>query len=163
MEQDDIDFDEEELEGERVRPKQTEETEDEDVQMAGPESETLMDGSSSSIRPEHLTSDGDDEPSAMEGQQADEAPPPAQPEAAKPKRKIRITHDQYMELQSLIVIHLTEVERVTANGLDREELIDWYLEQKEDLMQDIEDIEYQKELVTKMLRKLVKVCSYERL
>ncbi|KAF8969324.1 hypothetical protein BDZ97DRAFT_1795070, partial [Flammula alnicola] len=34
-------------------------------------------------------------------------------------------------------------------------LIDWYLEQKEGEMQDIEQ-EYEKELITKLLRKLVK-------
>ncbi|KAF8969316.1 hypothetical protein BDZ97DRAFT_1795004, partial [Flammula alnicola] len=39
--------------------------------------------------------------------------------------------------------------------MDREELIDWYLEQKEGEMQHIEQLEYE-ELITKLLRKLVK-------
>ena len=62
-----------------------------------------------------------------------------------------------MQLQSLIVYHLSQVERETGKGLDRDELIDWYLETKEEEIQDVEELEYEKELITKMLRKLVKV------
>lgn len=68
-----------------------------------------------------------------------------------------ITHDKYVSLQSLIVLHLSEVERQTGSGMDKDELIDWYLELKEEEIQDVEELEYEKELVTKMLRKLVKV------
>jgi hypothetical protein len=44
-------------------------------------------------------------------------------------------------------------------GIDRDELIDWYLEMKEEEIQDVDELEYEKELVTKVLRKLVKVRS----
>jgi DNA replication licensing factor MCM6 len=81
---------------------------------------------------------------------------PLAPQPA-PKRRMVITHDKYMTLQSLIVLHLSATERETGQGLDRDELIDWYLESKESEMQDVEELEYEKELVTKMLRKLVKV------
>jgi DNA replication licensing factor MCM6 len=86
-------------------------------------------------------------------------PPPAI-SSAPPKRRMVITHDKYMTLQSLIVLHLSAVERETGRGVDRDELIDWYLELKESEIQDIEELEYEKELVTKMLRKLVKVRIY---
>lgn len=87
------------------------------------------------------------------------APPQPQlgEEPAKPKRRMVITHDKYVTLQSLIVMHLSQVERDTGRGMDRDELIDWYLELKEDEIQDVEELEYEKELITKMLRKLVKV------
>lgn len=85
------------------------------------------------------------------GSVAPEVPPPP------PKRRMVITHDKYMTLQSLIVLHLSQVERETGKGLDRDELIDWYLETKEDDIQDVDELEYEKELITKMLRKLVKV------
>ena len=68
-----------------------------------------------------------------------------------------ITHDKYVSLQSLIVLHLSQVERDTGTGMDKDELIDWYLELKEEEIQDVEELEYEKELITKMLRKLVKV------
>jgi DNA replication licensing factor MCM6 len=76
---------------------------------------------------------------------------------AAPKRRMVITHDKYMTLQSLVVLHLSATERETGRGIDRDELIDWYLEQKESQIQDVEELEYEKELITKMLRRLVKV------
>lgn len=93
--------------------------------------------------------------------------PSAAPEVAAPpqppKRRMIITHDKYIQLQSLIVLHLSQVERETGRGVDRDDLIDWYLELKEAEMQDVEDIEYEKELITKMLKKLVRVSAVYRL
>jgi DNA replication licensing factor MCM6 len=80
---------------------------------------------------------------------------PAAP--AKPKRKMIISHDKYVTLQSLVILHLQEVEAKTKSGMEREDLIDWYLEHVEEGLQSIEDIEYERELMTKLLRKLVKV------
>ena len=79
------------------------------------------------------------------------------PLPAAPKRRMVITHDKYMTLQSLIVLHLSVTERETGRGIDRDELIDWYLERKESEIQDVDELEYEKELITKMLRRLVKV------
>jgi DNA replication licensing factor MCM6 len=56
-----------------------------------------------------------------------------------------ITHDKYMTLQSLVVLHLSATERETGRGIDRDELIDWYLELKESEIQDVEELEYEKE------------------
>ncbi|KAJ3526484.1 hypothetical protein NM688_g8256 [Phlebia brevispora] len=67
-----------------------------------------------------------------------------------------ITHDKFMTLQSLIIMHLTQVERETGSGVDRDDLIDWYLETRESQIDDVDELEYEKELITKMLRKLVK-------
>ena len=36
-----------------------------------------------------------------------------------------------MTMQSLIVLHLNVREREIGKGTDRDELVDWYLEQKE--------------------------------
>jgi DNA replication licensing factor MCM6 len=82
-----------------------------------------------------------------------------QPAPAATKRKLKITHDKYMTMQSLIVLHLSEVERSTGRGEEREALIDWYLEKKEEEggLTNMEDLEYEKELFTKVLSKLVKV------
>ena len=80
----------------------------------------------------------------------------ATPHAA-PKRKMVITHDKFTKLRELIILHLLETERGAGHGTDRDELIDWYLEAKESEIQDVEELEYEKELITKMLRRLVKV------
>lgn len=102
--------------------------------------------------------DMDAAPSGPSSSRAASSTPPAVP-PPPPKKRMIITHDKYMQLQSLIVLHLSQVERDTGRGMDRDDLIDWYLELREAEMQDVEDIEYEKELITKMLRKLVRVSA----
>ncbi|CCA74171.1 probable MCM6-involved in replication [Serendipita indica DSM 11827] len=84
------------------------------------------------------------------------ATPQAPP--APPKRKLKITHDKYMTMQSLVVLHLSEIEKAGGGGVEREALIDWYLEKKEEegAINNLEELEYEKELFTKVLAKLVK-------
>lgn len=82
------------------------------------------------------------------------------PMPAPPKRRMVITHDKYVELQTMIVLHLAAHEQSTGKGMDREELIDWYLEQRENEMHDIEELEYEKELIVKLLKRLVKVYLF---
>lgn len=67
------------------------------------------------------------------------------------------TDNQYMEIMNLCVLYLSEVERDSGTGVDREELIQWYLEQKENDFESEEDMEYEKELIGKALTKLAKV------
>ncbi|KAF8622100.1 hypothetical protein AX15_007237 [Amanita polypyramis BW_CC] len=161
VEQDDIDFDEEELgAADRTRPRSsapegTDNDLDQDVAMSTEVEGTDPTGPNAVSTDHTQTSDTKiaQKPSSQaDGATAiDPAAPPAQP-----KRRMVITHDTYITLRSMIVLHLTQVERETGRGVDRDELIDWYLELKEETMQDIDEIEYHKELVTKMLRKLVK-------
>lgn len=90
------------------------------------------------------------------------------------KRKMRITcehpfflpclnelityaDNQYMEIMNLCVLYLSEVERDSGTGVDREELIQWYLEQKENDFESEEDMEYEREVIGKALTKLAKV------
>ncbi|KAJ3722670.1 MCM2/3/5 family-domain-containing protein [Lentinula raphanica] len=158
VEQDDIDFDEEELEGERDKPTAQEPSTDvaeesQDVEMSGIDQseETQLEGGQSTVN--------EDQASGAVGAASSSHTDGVQQAAAassSTKRRMIISHDKYITLKSLIIYHLTEVERNTHQGLDRDDLIDWYLETKEEEMQDIEDIEYEKELITKMLRKLVK-------
>lgn len=160
MEQDDIDFDEEELEGERgdMRPSQLNATDDADNDRDTPMDAEMdeMDESSMPVNvrvraPAAPAPRGSSSRAGSAALGGDNVPPPA------PKRRMVITHDKYMTLQSLIVLHLTATERETGRGIDRDELIDWYLEVKESEIQDVEELEYEKELITKMLRRLVKV------
>lgn len=169
VEQDDIDFDEEELEGERDDGRQraaaadpTDDVDgDQDVEMSAAEMEAMdqMEESSMGINGVRVTGAAAGLAAASSSSRASSAaagadavpPPPA------PKRRMIITHDKYMTLQSLIVLHLSATEREKGRGIDRDELIDWYLELKESEIQDVDELEYEKELITKMLRKLVKV------
>ncbi|KAJ6515530.1 MCM2/3/5 family-domain-containing protein [Mycena sanguinolenta] len=156
VEQDDIDFDEEELEGERgdARPRTTagdrdDNDDNDDVEMSGAD----MDQTDSSLPVPQL------QQQPAPGSEADPADASIGDQVATPppqKRRMIITHDKYITLQSLIILKITSVERETGSGIDRDELIDWYLEEKEDEMQDTSDADYERELITKMLRKLVK-------
>ncbi|THH29676.1 hypothetical protein EUX98_g4528 [Antrodiella citrinella] len=156
VEQDDIDFDEEELEGEREdrRPARVANDDSQDVEMSAAEIAAMEETEQS-----YNESMGIDGTTAV-GQSSSRAASiaPARP-AAQPARKkhMVITHDKYMQLQSLVVLHLSQIERETSRGMDRDELIDWYLELREDEIQDVEELEYEKELIAKLLRKLVKV------
>lgn len=157
VEQDDIDFDEEEtaITRDNIQPKASED-DSQDVAMSGGDDTEMTD-------PMYA------EPSGTDGSTSTQPHGLATPKAlhhdagsgpASIKRRMVITHDKYMTLQSLIVLHLAAVERETGRGIDRDELIDWYLEIKEEEIQDVDELEYEKELITKVLRKLVKVRSF---
>ena len=65
--------------------------------------------------------------------------------------------NRYMEIMNLCVLHLSDIERESGTGVDREELIQWYLEQREMDFQTEDDLEYERELIAKALTKLAKV------
>ncbi|KAH7887383.1 MCM2/3/5 family-domain-containing protein [Phlebopus sp. FC_14] len=156
VEQDDIDFDEEELEGERPARDTSGANgidESQDVEMSAAEIEAMDQMEESSLGLNRAATSSGAGTSSRAGSLLPEVPPP--PPAA-PKRRMVITHDKYVTLQSLVILHLAKMERDTGRGMDRDELIDWYLEQKEAEIQDVEELEYEKELITKVLRKLLK-------
>jgi len=153
VEQDDIDFDEEEvatIPG-NAQPKASED-DSQDVAMSGADDTETTD-------PMYAEQSGTDGSTSTQPQGPMTAQIPqgdAGDGPASAKRRMVITHDKYMTLQSLIVLHLAAVERETGRGIDRDELIDWYLEIKEEEIQDVDELEYEKELITKVLKKLVK-------
>ncbi|KAJ7228312.1 MCM2/3/5 family-domain-containing protein [Mycena pura] len=159
VEQDDIDFDEEELQGERgdARPRAavtgTDDDGDGDIEMSAAEMDSMDQTEGSSLPvPVHQS-----QPAAgSELESANASVEDQLPAPAPAKRRMIITHDKYITLQSLIIMHISSVERDSGVGVDRDDLIDWYLELKEPEMQDASDADYEKELITKMLRKLVK-------
>jgi DNA replication licensing factor MCM6 len=65
-----------------------------------------------------------------------------------------------MEIMNLCVLHLSDVERTTGKGVEREELIVWYLEQKESQFVDEDELEYEQMLISKALTRLAKVSSH---
>lgn len=73
------------------------------------------------------------------------------------KKKTKITYVKYMSIMSLIVLHIADQEQGSGEGVEKEELIQWYLEQKEEEFANEEDMERERELITKCLPKLAKV------
>ena len=76
--------------------------------------------------------------------------------------RLRGADNRYMEIMNLCVLHLSDIERETGQGVDREELVQWYLEQKEMEFENEEDLEYERELIGKALNKLAKVGCVSR-
>lgn len=98
-------------------------------------------------------------PQAASSSSAPSAAPPQQPVQQPQRPPMRISHDKYMTLVSLVVMYLSEKERETGKGVDKDDLIDWYLESKEDEIGDVEQLEYERELITKVLKRMVKVST----
>jgi MCM6 C-terminal winged-helix domain len=79
--------------------------------------------------------------------------------AEPPKRKLKTSYEKW-SIQTLSISHLAERERMTGRGSDRDDLIDWYLEQKENEINNVEELEYEKELISKVLNKSAKVGPF---
>jgi len=73
-------------------------------------------------------------------------------------RKTKITYDKYMAMLNLLVRRVNEDELTQGEGVEEEELVVWYLEQKEEELNTQEELEGEGELVRKVLRRMVKVC-----
>lgn len=94
--------------------------------------------------------DGDDRPDGAAGR-ASQTPAPQ-------SRRTRITYDKYMAILNLLVRRVNEDEMTTGEGVEHEELVTWYLEQKEDELNSVEEAEEEKELARKVIKRMVKVC-----
>lgn len=77
---------------------------------------------------------------------------------AQPKKtKVTISYDKYQMIKSLVVLRLSEMERETGEGVSRPEIVTWYLEQRENEIQTVEELENERMLVEKVITKLIKV------
>ena len=73
-------------------------------------------------------------------------------------RRTKITYDKYMAILNLLVRRVNEDEMTQGEGVEQEELVIWYLEQKEDELNSQEELETERDLVRKVLKRMVKVC-----
>ncbi|KAJ5893662.1 DNA replication licensing factor mcm6 [Penicillium taxi] len=78
----------------------------------------------------------------------------AQPKA-KPQ-KTKITYDKYATILNLLVRRIREDEANEGEGVEHEDLIVWYLEQIEGELNSEEDMERERSLVQKVLKRMVK-------
>lgn len=79
------------------------------------------------------------------------APPP------QPRRKTKIEYDKYMSILNLLVNRVNQDDIEDGNGVEHNELVVWYLEQKEDELNTQEELETERDLVAKVLKRMVKV------
>lgn len=81
--------------------------------------------------------------------------PETQPVVRKEKTKVQ--YDKYVHMMNLIVRKLDEDERAGGQGIEKDELIQWYLEQNEEEMNTEELLHQEAQLIRKVLKRLKKV------
>ncbi|CAI6275256.1 unnamed protein product [Periconia digitata] len=86
---------------------------------------------------------------------ASRTPAPSTP-AAPLREKTKITHDKYVAMRNAFVKRVNEDQSTTEDGVEEEELLVWYLEQKESELETQEDLNNERTLAKKVLRKVCK-------
>ena len=100
----------------------------------------------------------DAETQAFADAEEDEEMPDAGRASATPApSRTKISYDRYMAILNLLARRVNEDELNKGQGVEHEELVVWYLEQKEDELDTQEELERERELVGKVLRRMVKV------
>ncbi|KIW01914.1 uncharacterized protein PV09_06755 [Verruconis gallopava] len=72
------------------------------------------------------------------------------------KEKTKITYDKYMSILNTMVRRVNEDQLSAEDGVEEEELLVWYLEQREQEIETQEDLETERDLARKVLRRMVK-------
>ncbi|MCJ1359475.1 MAG: MCM DNA helicase complex subunit mcm6 [Icmadophila ericetorum] len=96
-----------------------------------------------------------DDPDAEEANNENGTPAPDQATAS---RRTKITYDTYMRILNALVHRINDSELSTGEGVERDELILWYLEQREDELNSQLELEQERELVRKVLKRMEKDC-----
>lgn len=96
---------------------------------------------------------GDDGPDGAAAGRTSQTPAPR-------KERTKITYDKYMAILNMLVRRVNEDEMTTGEGVEHEELVLWYLEQKEEELASVEEAEEEKELVRKVVKRMVKVRTF---
>ena len=75
------------------------------------------------------------------------------------RAKTKITYEKYMKILNLLVRRVNEDESHSGEGVEQEELLVWYLEQIESDLNNEAEMECERDLAVKVLKRMVKVCS----
>lgn len=83
------------------------------------------------------------------------------PAAAAPTRqKTKITYDKYMKILNLLVRRLNEDEAKNGEGVEEHELVTWYLERVESELNSQDDLDRERDLTYKVLKRMTKVSFF---
>ncbi|CBF89929.1 hypothetical protein AN0228.2 [Aspergillus nidulans FGSC A4] len=77
-------------------------------------------------------------------------------EPVEPRAKTKITYDKYMKILNLVVRRIREDEAQAGEGVEQEDLLVWYLEQIEAELNNEEDLQRERSLAVKVLKRMVK-------
>lgn len=121
--------------------------EKDDVEFEDEEDHVMADAVAGAAAADH---DGDSSMDQVDRQLASQASAPV-------KQKTQISWDDFNRMQKMLMQRVNEDENTTGDGVEQEDLIVWYLEQIEEQLQSQEDVEAQRALTKKVIRRLVKV------
>jgi DNA replication licensing factor MCM6 len=130
--------------------------EKDDVEFEDEEDPSLADVMDGAVEDEQ----DDDSPMAEEEEAGPSASMRASATPARaPQQRTQIKYDDYIKIHNMLLHRVNEDQNVAEDGVDEEDLLVWYLEQKESELQSQQDMETQKSLARKVLKKMVKVRS----
>ena len=98
---------------------------------------------------------GQERDSPMNGVDAQQQPDGTPAPTSRPK--IKLTYAAYHEMVSKLVSRVNADEQSTGEGVEHDELIIWYLEHKEDEINTEEELEKERDLVGKVVKRMIKV------
>lgn len=130
--------------------------EKDDVEMEDDDDEALL---AAAAAAESQEAEVDADMGADEQQDGEVAVRVANGTPAPPREKTKITHDKYISMRNLFVKRINEDQEATEDGVEEEDLLIWYLEQKESELETQEDLEKERDLAKKVLRKVCRVRS----
>jgi DNA replication licensing factor MCM6 len=73
------------------------------------------------------------------------------------REKTKITYDRYMAIMNTLVRRVNDDQDNREDGVEEDELLQWYLEQRESELETQDDLVKEKALAKKVLRRMVKV------
>lgn len=120
-----------------------------DEETAENEDHEMFDGDNEQQDPQGDTAMGAGEEDAVNAEVAAQQ---------RQSQKTKITYEKYMKILNILVRRVNEDEAHSGDGVEEEDLKVWYLEQIESELNSEEDIEQERLLVTKVLKRMVKVC-----
>lgn len=107
--------------------------------------------------------DGDDQMD-VGGDELDAGTPAASARASQtpapaPRPKTQIKFDDYIKIHNMLLRRVNDDQNAAEDGVEEEDLLVWYLEQKEDELNNQEDMEKQRKMARKVLKRMVKVSA----
>ncbi len=98
-----------------------------------------------------------------DGAQHDEAQAAQSGGQGAPKERTKITYDKYMAIMNSLVRRINDDQSSAEDGVEEEDLLVWYLEQKQDELESQEQMEQERSLARKVLKRMVKVSLMSRI
>ncbi|KAK5121460.1 hypothetical protein LTR85_005293 [Meristemomyces frigidus] len=100
--------------------------------------------------------DADDADDADDAQRAGAGSVRASQTPAPARARTQIKYDDYVRMQNMLLQRVNDDQNTAEDGVDEDDLLVWYLENIEEQLQSQEDLEYQRSLARKVLKRMVK-------